>query len=308
MLSQCDPFRPYLPSSPYYSPEAVSRGNVGIIPEQHLWEPRDYYKSSFYSQTQAHFISEIGYHGCPNLSSIRKFIDEDHLWPWENNPQWVIHSSDPVGEEGPFAHRIRLMADQIHELFGFYPDNLEDFILASQISQAEANKFFIEMMRIKKWRRSGILWWNAVDGWPQFSDAVVDYYFGKKLAYHYIKRVQQPVCIMVDEPDSWHVRVVVGNDSLTDVHSTYRVWDADTHEVVMEGCFDVGANENLELGRIRISHGDKRLFLMEWTINGQKYGNHYMLSYPPVSFEKYKGWMKKIADLYPVFDAEKVGK
>ena len=39
------------------------------------------------------------------------------------------------------------MADQIAQLFAFQPDCLEDFSLASQISQAEAKKFFIERMR-----------------------------------------------------------------------------------------------------------------------------------------------------------------
>ena len=95
------------------------------------------------------------------------------------------------------------MADQIKELFGIEPDNLEDFALASQISQAEAKKFFVEMVRVKKWRRTGVLWWNVIDCWPQFSDAIVDYYFGRKLAYHYLKRVQQPVCLMVTEPENY---------------------------------------------------------------------------------------------------------
>ena len=61
-------------------------------------------------------------------------------------------------------------------------------------------KFFIESTRLRKWQTSGILWWNLLDGWPQFSDAVVDYYFGKKLAYHYIRRAQRPVCVFISEP------------------------------------------------------------------------------------------------------------
>ncbi|MGI6459653.1 MAG: glycoside hydrolase family 2 protein [Candidatus Hydrogenedentales bacterium] len=79
------------------------------------------------------------------------------------------------------------------------PSTLEAFVLASQIVQAEAKKYFIESTRQRKWRTSGILWWNLLDGWPQFSDAVVDYYFGKKLAYWYIRRVQPPVCVMLGD-------------------------------------------------------------------------------------------------------------
>ncbi|HHY97696.1 MAG TPA: glycoside hydrolase family 2, partial [Firmicutes bacterium] len=182
VVYSCDPSRPYLPSSPYHSPEVVQRKDRRLMPEEHLWGPRDYYKSRFYIESTAHFVSEIGYHGCPNVSSIKKFISLDMLWPYQDNEEWRIHCTDPVPEgDSGYSYRVPLMANQIKEMFGEIPDNLEDFALASQISQAEAKKFFIEMTRLHKWRRTGIIWWNMLDGWPQFSDAIVDYYFGKKL-------------------------------------------------------------------------------------------------------------------------------
>ena len=67
------------------------------------------------------------------------------------------------------------MASQVRLLFGSVPDILDDFAAASQASQAETLKFFVELFRAAKWRRTGIIWWNMADGWPQFSDAVVDY-------------------------------------------------------------------------------------------------------------------------------------
>ena len=27
--------------------------------------------------------------------------------------------------------------------------------------------------------RTGLIWWNLIDRWPQFSDAIVDYYMEK---------------------------------------------------------------------------------------------------------------------------------
>ena len=73
-----DPFRFFLPSSPYI-PLTVS-GDLNV-PEQHNWGPRDYFKGDFYRHSSAHFISEIGYHGCPAVSSMRQFIPEKDLWP-----------------------------------------------------------------------------------------------------------------------------------------------------------------------------------------------------------------------------------
>ena len=52
-----------------------------------------------------------------------------HMWGWD-------HSA--VDRD-----RIRLMANQVKELFGAIPESLEDFSLASQVTQAEAVKFFI---------------------------------------------------------------------------------------------------------------------------------------------------------------------
>ena len=140
-------------------------------------------------------------------------------------------------------------------------------------------KFFIESTRLRKWRTSGVLWWNVLDGWPQFSDAVVDYYFAPKLAYHYIRRVQQPVCVIIGEqgPDKY-LPVVVANDSLQATEVSYRIWDADSQETVAQGQFTAPANENWQVARIRTYAGDQRLYLIQWTVGG-RLGNHY----PPAS-------------------------
>ena len=163
VVFQCDPYRTYLPSSPYMSPEVIATGNLQLMPEDHLWGPRDYFKSPFYTEHKAHFVSEIGYHGCPNLSSIKRFIDERHRWSWQDNPQWILHSTDMTGN----PYRINLMANQVKELFGTVPDNIEGFILGSQVSQAEAKKFFLEVTHIvfRRWLPT-VLWRKVADGTP----------------------------------------------------------------------------------------------------------------------------------------------
>ncbi len=304
VVFRCDPYRPYLPSSPYISPEVAAKGDHRLMPEEHLWGPRDYFKSTYYTEHTAEFVSEAGYHGCPSLSSLKGFIDEQHLWPATNDPQWVLHSVDWAGN----PYRIKLMANQVQELFGVVPDKIEDFILASQVSQAEAMKFLIEMTRLRKWNSTGLVWWNVMDGWPQISDAIVDYFFNKKLAYYYIRRVQEPVVVMVDEPKNWHCRVVAGNDSREDASGHYRVWDADSGETLLEGDYATKANENLELGTIPVFHSGKRLFLIEWTANGKKYANHYLQGMPPYSLAQYKVWLTKIAALEEGFDPATIGK
>jgi beta-mannosidase len=186
---------------------------------------------------------------------------------------------------------------------------LEEFALASQIVQAEAKKFFVESTRLRKWWTSGVLWWNVIDGWPQFSDAVVDYYFCKKLAYHYLWRVQRPVCVIVGEPGPGkYLPVVVSNDSRDSVEVEYRVWDADGGETVAEGTFVAPANQNWQVARIRAYASDRRFFLIEWEVDGERFGNHYLAGSPPFSLARYRAWLPAIAALPRAFDAERVAR
>jgi len=306
VVHRCDPYRAYVPSSPYLAPLTSDAAKAEQhLPEQHLWGPRGYFKSPFYTQHTANFIGEIGYHGCPNVSSIQQFISSANVWPWQNNDEWQVHAVYHWRDHVIERDRIALMANQIRELFGVIPDDLETFALASQITQAEAKKFFIESTRLHKWRTSGILWWNVIDGWPQFSDAVVDYYFCKKLAYHYIWRVQRPVCVIVGEPGSEkYLPVVIANDTNAPAEVHYRVWAADSEMTLVEGVGTVPANENRQVGRLRTYASDQRLYLIEWTVNGEVFGNHYLSGTPPFSLAQYRAWLPLIAGLPRAFPAE----
>lgn len=296
MLKICDHTRPYLPSSPYLDEEAFQKGNP---PEDHLWGPRDYFKSTYYTTSDAHFASEIGYHGCNSPHSIEKFISKGKLWPWQHNTEWLVHATCPeLSVPSPYSYRIELMAKQIKELFGVIPDNLEEFSMASQISQAEAFKFFIEFFRTAKWRRTGIIWWNLIDGWPQFSDAVVDYYYFKKLAYHFIKRSQQPICLMFSEPNNWAINLMASNDTLEEITISYTVKDISNNDcIVCSSTAILPPNSCKKINRLNYSMGEKHFYVIEWTYNGITAKNHYLSGTPPFDLNEYLGWLKQ-AELY----------
>lgn len=284
-----DPYRPFLPSSPYID-AGVDRL---LVPEQHNWGPRAYFKDDFYRLTKAHFVSECGYHGCPAKESLMKFIPADELWPISGKA-WKTHNAEyrMLVERG--YDRNELMTKQVRIMVGEMPENIDDFILFSQFTQAEAKKYFIESTRIHKWRRTGIIWWNMIDGWPQISDAVVDWYYVKKRAFNAIKHVQTPVCIMLDEHEAWGQRVILGNDSNKEQSVSYRLIDAETDEVLMSGCASTPKNENVTLGEITLLPGAQKLILIEWTIDEKRFSNHYLTGHPPYSAEKIRAYAKKI--------------
>ena len=292
VVSLNDIGRPYLESSPYYADKTVGRWNCR--PEAHLWGPRDYFKSPYYKDSTAHFVSEAGYHGCPSLESLKKFITPDNVWPYHNNSEWILHSSDQEGNDS----RVMLLEKQIKQLFGEVPTDPETFIFASQVSQAEADKYLIERMRVGRPDKSGIIWWNLLDGWPQISDAVVDYYYDKKLAYEYIKRSQAPFAIAADEIKDWTLKIVACNDTLEDKHGVYKVFDVETGEVLIENGFGVPKNCAMHLSHLPINYSEHRMLVFRWEFNDGTVGyNHYLCGFPGYSLEKYREWIEKYFEI-----------
>ena len=302
-----DPFRLYIPSSPYIPdlPDYLSENKTSDrdVPEQHCWGPRGYFKGDYYTNCPASFISEIGYHGCPGTHSIKQFISPEKLWPYQNNGEWDTHNTDYLLAEPRHYNRNELMAKQVRLLFGNVPESLGEFVAASQICQAEALKFFIENVRLSKWEKTGIIWWNLIDCWPEFSDAVVDYYFNKKLAYHYVKRVMEPVCIMMSELRDMEHRVYVGNDSLQDIMINYSVCDGVTGKEMLSGSVLSKANENTCIGAVTAREGQRNLYVMKWEAGGRLYANHYISGCAPLDLASYRFWLNQIELLPEPFDS-----
>ena len=83
----------------------------------------------------------------------------------------------PAGHLEEEITRIRKAMDEsVIAYFGEKPDDLETYVLATQICQGEAYKLWTEHCRQRKedWQCGGILLWNVADCWPQFSDAVIE--------------------------------------------------------------------------------------------------------------------------------------
>lgn len=297
VLYEFDPTRPYLPSSPYFSEEAFQNGcQRSDLPQDHLWGPRGYYKDSFYKDAQAIFVSEIGYHGAPNIDSIEKMFTKGCRFPWTKdgdwNEEWMTKSVRPLPFFVEFEGRNDLMTKQINLLFGFRPKTLEDFVAASQSTQAEAMKYFVEKFRGERFRRTGIIWWNVRDGWPIVSDAIVDYYNSKKLAYTYLWNAQRTVCVLVNDEEGGVLPLRAVNDSFVPEEGKVKVTDVESGKVLYNGKFSVGSNDRSLVAGLPVPQG-QGVLLIEYETGGQKFRNHYLYGAPPFDFKSYQSWMKK---------------
>lgn len=296
-VAMLDPVRDYLPSSPYLSDELKLKNARYRSTEQHLWGPRDTWKGRFYKENCAVFASETGYHGMTDAESIRRFIPESEL----NNRHgmaWNCHASQQCGNlNGPYSYRNKLMEDQAKGFWGYLADDLTEFMKCSQIVQAEAVKFLIELFRTAKWNKTGLIWWNVIDCWPQFSDAVTDYYYVRKLAFYYIKQIQQPVTLIVSDPEAWNCSLTAVNDTAENVTEKYKVTDLMTGELFAEGEFEVQADSAVQVCQFPVCQGEQRMLLIEWENGGKTSYNHYLLGNAPFNFAQYGQWLKKLAEL-----------
>ena len=249
------------------------------------------------------------------------------MWPiilpnGRPNEDYIVHAASMETEHiGKYEYRIALMLKQVAVLFGGVADTnrgvataeeaveyfelmkkmfgdgvdaLEGVAKASQIFQAEAFKFMIERFRIRKETHGGLIWWNILDGWPQVSDAVVDYYFTKKLAYDYIKNSQQPLCLMFDEPNEDNViKLIAANDIPEDKTFTYKVTRVNDNTVVASGDATVAASGILELDAIGTNFDAEQMLLIEWECNGVIGRNHFISDVRKLDYNTYIDFLNK---------------
>ena len=300
VLYEFDVTRPYLPSSPYESPDVVAKKAKSS--EMHLWGARAYYKVPYYTNSPCWFASEMGYHGMPNRALLEKVMSKDAVYPWKGKParfekdhrklewndEWLLRASNPLlRRDNSLIRRNDLMTNQIRIMFGGVDTDLDTFIEQSQTVQAEAMKTFCELFRSRKFTRfNGLVWWNVRDGWPQLSDAVVDYYGGKKPAYYALKAVQQDQLAMLrDDHSAWAV-----NDTRRPVkgHATYR--DKVSGKILLDCDYEIAANSKTQLGTVPFS--GQGLIEIEYQVEGKSYRNHFLYGEPPFKWAEVKEWMK----------------
>ena len=104
-----------------------------------------------------------------------------------------------------------------------------------------------------KFRKTGIIWWNLRDGWPIISDAVVDYYNSKKLAYYYIRQVQHDACVIFGDAVEEKNPIIAVNDTSEEKSGKVVVTDDAGGKILFSSSFLIPVSGKVKIGLILAS-------------------------------------------------------
>jgi beta-mannosidase len=187
ICERLDPQRPYWPGSPYGGPKAIDT----TIGDAHVWDVWHGQMAPYqdYPKLSGRFVSEFGMQAAPNLETIQAFAPPDELLPYSRSFEFHNKATD-----GP-----RRLAVYLSDILPF-PGDLEDYIYATQLLQAEALRAAYQGWR-RQWAGpgrcavAGALVWQLNDCWPVTSWAIIDYYLRPKPAYYVARRALAPLAL-----------------------------------------------------------------------------------------------------------------
>ena len=189
VVQKCDPYRPFLISSPCSPFEEEEGGNFPASPLQgdvHIYLTRFEKSSEYYYRKLLEFVprfmSEYGFSSLPAEDSYYRFnffgekLDLQRN-PWLGELSWLAR----MGEQGKES----------------------DLIYITQYTHAQALKYWIEYLRSAKWICGGSLYWKFNDPvapnrenmlFPSLMSAI-DFMRRPKLAYYYARRAYEDIIL-----------------------------------------------------------------------------------------------------------------
>jgi beta-mannosidase len=214
-IRKYDTVTSFIPGSPCGSAygEGINSDNVG---DTHLWSVWHGMASmKEYRNRMTRFCSEFGFESLPDIKSIRLFAEEkDYSLTSE---VFTNHQKCGSGNDKMFYY--------IRSRFKL-PQNFEDFIYLSQVTQMECISDATEHWRRNKGRCNGAIYWQFNDCWPVCSWSSIDYYGNYKALQYSAKHFNAPLSVSVEDTKDY-IRLHVLNDlnEKQDVTVRYDIFD-----------------------------------------------------------------------------------
>lgn len=292
VIHKLDPYRRFLPSSPYGGKPFKSATSGTSHNTFHIMWQFGQFKNSDLSDYHelmmsglTRFNSEIPIFGAPAISSMKRFLSDERLYDdaclefhTKNNPIGIFKVFTIYDGHKAFAEKL---------LGNFQSE--EDKLLKMRCIQYEWVRYMVELYRRNKEYSGGALFWMYNDCWPSNSWSVVDYYANPKAGWYALKNSCSPTVGSIHRDEKAFV-ITVMNDGRKDVKGTVRIalWNVQEQlpEKSQEIPFFVSGNETAIVSKIDWELPDANYILvMDVVAEGAEYP--YRTVYFP----------KRIADL-----------
>ncbi|WP_128658166.1 glycoside hydrolase family 2 protein [Paenibacillus sp. 598K] len=231
-----------------------------------------------YNRSDSRLHSEFGVDGCCSMASMRRFLPEQELrvTSMRDSVMWRHH-----GEWWDTLERDT-------ELFGPL-ERLEDYIQASQWTQAEGIRYALEANRRRQFSNSGSIIWQFNEPFPNAScTSVVDYYGEPKMAYYWLRKAYAPrhISLAYDklvyaQGESWTAACYLHNS----LEACAMEWRAEGLSLSGEVLWSQQGNAQLEANscrkvaelRMNVDGNTPEIFLVRLQLAGEE-ANVYLFS------------------------------
>lgn len=293
MIRRYDPYRRFMPSSPFGGTPYKSMTSGTSHSTMHVMWQFGYFKNSDLTDYRtmmdsflARFNSEIPIFGAPSDSSLKRFLSEEKMYDDEclefhtkNNPVGLFKEFTLYMGHKTFAEK----------LLGKFKND-EDKLFKMRALQYEWARYTLELYRSHREYTGGALFWMYNDCWPSDSWAIVDYYTNPKGGWYAMKNCCSKVIGSIDIRDGKYA-VIISNDRYEKAKGTAKVslWNvhSDIAEKTIELQFDVSGVSSETIYNLDWDVQDEDyVILLDVKAEGQD--NTYRTTYFP----------KRIADLH----------
>ncbi|WP_448662951.1 beta-mannosidase [Sphingomonas sp. CJ20] len=203
------PYWPGSPSTDYEGPTDTDKDG-----DRHFWDVWSGSKPvERYLDSCPRFMSEYGFQGMPDLSTIRGFAGNGPLAL--DSPVLKAHQRFLAGEGN---ERLKLYLDQ-----RLRPaKDFADLVYLTQVNQALAIDMAARHHRSCRPTTMGSLFWQINDTWPAISWASIDYHGQWKLLHYAARRFFAPQAVVTEYKDS-ATRVALVSDATTPIVGELRI-------------------------------------------------------------------------------------
>ncbi|MFW6007451.1 MAG: glycoside hydrolase family 2 protein [Halanaerobiales bacterium] len=211
LVNKNSPDIPYWNGSPYGG-EAPNSTKIG---DRHHWHDcmmnekmEKRITPQEYNKVDSKFISEYGYIGPSIKESIQKYLGDE---PFNRNGEAWQHHNNTFEKDTVIAGIEKHYKDS---------DNLSDdeYLLYAGLCQGMMYEYSLDSFR-SRLNCSGGLFWMYNDCWGEVGWTIVDYYLNRKISYHFVRRANAPIRIILRKRDN-KTGVIITNDTETILEKT----------------------------------------------------------------------------------------